>query len=152
MCMKANATFFQTYFFQLLSIIYAIIIGSNITILTIRTILTIFDLTLPLNLSYLLLFCESFLILFYLLTFIEISWLKYSYKFVWKSIRPLDEGFVVSCFTLNNIVFSILLSIAWIMSGLGKMFLKNVTDPFEWHVTFWINEPFDTYFRYGSSK
>ena len=133
--------------FQLLSIIYAINIGSNVTILTIRTILTVFDLTLPLNISYFFLFCECLSIFYNLLTIIEISWLKYFYKFVWKSVRPLDEGFVVSCFTLNNIIFGALLTIAWIMSGSGKKWLMKVADPLEWHITFWISDPSETYFR-----
>ena len=127
--------------------VYSIMIASNITILTLRTIITIFDLTLPLNLSYFILFCESFSIFYQLLTFIEISWLKYFYKFVWKSVRPLDDGFVVSCFTLNNIVFGTLLSIAWIMSGSGKLHLMHVADPFEWHITYWISDPTKTSFR-----
>ena len=142
----------QKYFlnlpFQLLSIFYAIMILSNFIILTSRTTLSLFDLNLPLNLSYFLPFCESFFIFYLLLTLIEIYWLKIFYKFVWKSVRPLDEGFVVSCLTLNNIVFATLLSIGWLMSGKGKLSLMYVADPFEWHITFWINESLETYFRY----
>ena len=138
---------FSNILFQLLSIIYAIIIGSNLTTLTIRTILTIFDLTLPINFSYFFLFCECFFVYYYLLTIIEISWLKFFFKFVWKSVRPLDEGFVVFCFTFNNIVFGTLLTIAWMMSGSGKIWLMKVADPLEWHITFWISDPSATYFR-----
>ena len=127
--------------------IYAIVIGINITILTLRTIITILGLSLPLIISYFILFCESFSIFYQLLTFIEISWLKYFYKFVWKSVRSLDDGMVVSCFTLNNTVFATLLSIAWIMSGSGKLHLMHVADPFEWHITFWISDPTKTCFR-----
>ena len=124
-------------------------IGSNSITLTLRTILSIFNLTLPLNLAYFFLpFCESFFIFYSLLTYIEITWLKYFYKFVWKSVRPLDEGFVVSCFTLNNIVFATLLTGAWVMSGTGKMYLMNVIDPFQWHITFWIDHSFNSDFRY----
>ena len=122
-------------------------IGMNIFFLNVRIILTIFGLTLPLNLAYFIVLCENILIFYFLLTLIEISWLKYFYKFVWKSVRPLDEGFVVSCFTLNNIVFATLLSIGWLMSGKGKLLLMHVADPFEWHVTFWLNESLETYFR-----
>ena len=122
-------------------------IGINIFFLNVRIILTIFGLTLPLNLAYFIVLCESIMIFYFLLTLIEISWLKYFYKFVWKSVRPLDEGFVVSCFTLNNIVFATLLSIGWLMSGRGKRYLMHVADPFEWHITFWLNESLETYFR-----
>ena len=133
--------------FQLLSIVFAIMIGCNLTLLTLRTILIIFDLTLPLNLSYFLFFCEFFFLFYYILTYTEVSWLKYFYKFVWKSVRPLDEGFVVSCCTLNNIVFGSLLSIVFMMSGRGKKWLMHVADPLDWHITFWISDPPETYFR-----
>ena len=49
------------------------------------------------NVAYFLTFCEVTMTNYFLLTLIEISWLKYFYKYVWKSVRPLDEGFVVSC-------------------------------------------------------
>ena len=122
-------------------------IGFNITIITLRTIIALLGLSLPFIFSYFILFCESFSIFYQLLTFIEICWLKYFYKFVWKSVRPLDDGFVVSCFTLNNTVFGTLLSIAWIMSGSGKLHLMHVDNPFEWHITFWISNPTKTSFR-----
>ena len=103
--------------FQLMSTFYILLIGSNIINHTLTTILVIFTLKLPLNIALVQIFCESMLWHFFLLTLIEISWLKYLHKFVWKSIRPLDEGFVVGYCTLNNAVFSALLSIAWIKSG-----------------------------------
>ena len=120
----------------------------NIFLLNVRIILIIFGLILPMNLAYFIVLCENVLAVYFLLTLIEISWLKYSYTFVWKSVRPLDEGFVVSCLTLYNLVFATLLSIGWLMSGRGKILLMYVADPFEWHITFWINWSLETYFRY----
>ena len=130
-----------------MSIFHAIAIACNIIFLTVRTVLTVFGLTLPMNVAYFLAFCEVTMSYYFLLNLIEISWLKYFYKYVWKSVRPLDEGFVVSCFTLNNIAFSTLLSGAWLMSGRGQRFLKSLVDPLEWHITFWINESVVTPFR-----
>ena len=131
--------------FQLLSIAYAIQIGCNVIVLTFRTILTIFELTLPLNLSYFFFFCFFFSLCFLILTLIEISWLKYFYKFVWRSVRPLDEGLVVSCFILNNIAFGTLLTIVQMMSGRGKIWLMTLADPFEWYITFSISDHSETY-------
>ena len=116
------------------------LIGSNIFNLTLQTFLVVFGFTLPLNVAFYQVFCESFLYFFLLLTLIEISWLKYMHKFVWKSVRPLDEAFVVTCCTLNKTVFCTLLSMAWIQSYGGKNLLLAITDPFEWHMTYWIND------------
>ena len=123
-----------------MSIFYMLLICSNIFNLTLQTFLVVFGFTLPLNVAYYQVFCESFLYFFPILTLIEISWLKYMHKFVWKSVRPLDEGFVVTCCTLNKAVFCTLLSIAWIQSYGGKNLLLTITDPFEWHMTYWIND------------
>ena len=123
-----------------MSIFYMLLIGSNIFNLTLQTFLVVFGFTLPLNVAYYQVFCESFLYFFLLLTLIEISWLKYMHKFVWKSVRPLDEAFVVTCCTLNKTVFCTLLSMAWIQSYGGKNLLLAITDPFEWHMTYWIND------------
>ena len=136
--------------FQLMSTFYILLIGSNIINHTLTTILVIFSLKLPLNIALVQIFCESMLWHFFLLTLIEISWLKYLHKFVWKSIRPLDEGFVVAYCTLNNTVFSALLSIAWIKSSGGKFLLMTITNPMEWHMNYWINDGIlidNNYFR-----
>ena len=132
-----------------MTIFYILTIVSNLINLTLQTTLVIFGLTLPLNFAYLQVLCLSFMYFFFLLTLTEITWLKYLHKYVWKSVRPLDEGFVVTCCTLNNIVFSALFSIAWIQSNGGKVLIMTITNPFEWHMTYWITEENvnDNYFR-----
>ena len=132
-----------------MTIFYMLTIVSNLINLTLHTTLVIFGITLPLNFAYLQVLCLSFMYFFFLLTLTEITWLKYLHKYVWKSVRPLDEGFVVTYCTLNNTVFSTLFSIAWIKSSGGKMLIFAITDPFEWHMTYWINEGkiSDNYFR-----
>ena len=137
------------FHYQLMSIFYMLVIGSNLINLNFQMILTIFGWTISSNLAYLNLFCQFFLVVYFFLTLIEISWLKYLHKFIWKSVRPLDDGFVVACCTFNNIVFSTVLAVAWIMSGGGKAFLISILCSLEWHLTFWINEDASirTYFR-----
>ena len=133
-----------------MSIFYVLMIASNLINLNIRVILTVFGLTLPIKLAYVQIFCEFTLILFLLLTLIEITWIKYLYKFVWKSVRPIDEGFVVTCCTLINTTFSSLLSVAWIKSEGGKLNIKSITGSFDWHYNYLLNEvdPDDNnYFR-----
>ena len=132
-----------------MTIFYMLTIVSNLINLTLHTTLVIFGITLPLNFAYLQVLCLSFMYFFFLLTLTEITWLKYLHKYVWKSVRPLDEGFVVTYCTLNNTVFSTLFSMAWIKSSGGKMLIFAITDPFEWHMTYWINEEkiSDNYFR-----
>ena len=119
-----------------MSIFYVLMIGSNLINLNIRVILTVFGLTLPINLAYVQIFCEFTLILFLLLTLIEITWIKYLYKFVWKSVRSIDEGLIVTCCTLINATFSSLLSVAWIKSGGGKLNIKSITGSFDWHFNY----------------
>ena len=133
-----------------MTIFYTSMIMSNLINLNFQFILTLFDLTISLNLAYTHLFCEFFLVVYFFLTLIEITWLKYLYKFIWKSMRSIDDCFVVACCCINNVVFSTLLAVAWIMSGGGKAFLVSILRSFEWHITFWINEHviFRTYFRY----
>lgn len=132
-----------------MSIFYMLAIGSNLINLNFQVILTIFGWTIPLSLAFVNLFCQFFLIVYFFLTTIEISWLKYLHKFIWKSVRPIDDGFVVACCTINNIVFSSILAVAWIMSGGGMAFLISILCSFEWHLTFWINEDasIKTHFR-----
>ena len=132
-----------------MTIFYMLTIVSNLINLTLQTTLVVFGITLPLNFAYLQVLCLSFMYFFFLLTLTEITWLKYLHKYVWKSVRPLDEGFVVTCCTLNNTVFSTLFSMAWIKSSGGKMLIFAITDSFEWHMTYWINEKkiSDNYFR-----
>ena len=133
-----------------MSIFYLWMIGSNLINLNIRVILTVFGLTLPINLAYVQIFCEFALILYLLLTLIEITWIKYLYKFVWKSVRPIDECFVVTCCTLINATFSSFLSVAWIKSGGGNLNIKSITGSFDWHFNYWLYEvsPEDNnYFR-----
>jgi len=139
-------TFFH---YQLMSIFYMLAIGSNLINLNFQVIFTILGWTIPLSLAYVNLFCQFFLIVYFFLTTIEISWLKYLHKFIWKSVRPIDDGFVVTCCTINNIVFSSILAVAWIMSGGGMAFLISILCSFEWHLTFWINKDasIKTYFR-----
>ena len=132
-----------------MTIFYMLTIVSNLINLTLQTTLVIFGITLPLNFAYLQVLCLSFMYFFFLLTLTEITWLKYLHKYVWKSVRPIDEGFVVTYCTLNNTVFSTLFSMAWIKVSGGKMLIFAITDPFEWHMTWWINDEkiSDNYFR-----
>ena len=123
-----------------MSIVYMLLIGSNLIILNLQTILNVFGLTIPLNVAYIHVSCCFGTFYFLLLTIINITWLKYLNKFFWKSVRPLDEGFIVSLCTLNNSLFSTLLTTAWIQSNGGKFLLWTITDPFEWHMTYWIKE------------
>ena len=132
-----------------MSIFYMLLIVSNLVNLTFQTFLVVFGMTLPMHMAYIQIFCQFTLYSIFLLTLTEITWLKFLHKYVWKSVRPLDEGFVVTCCTLNNVVFSALFSIAWIQSNGGKVLIMTITNPFEWHMTYWITEENvnDNYFR-----
>ena len=132
-----------------MSIFYMLLIVSNLVNLTFQTFLVVFGMTLPMHMAYIQIFCQFTLYSIFLLTLTEITWLKFLHMYVWKSVRPLDEGFVVTCCTLNNVVFSALFSIAWIQSNGGKVLIMTITNPFEWHMTYWITEENvnDNYFR-----
>ena len=119
-----------------MSIFYMLLIVSNLVNLTFQTFLVVFGMTLPMHMAYIQIFCQFTLYSIFLLTLTEITWLKFLHMYVWKSVRPLDEGFVVTYYTLNNTVFSTLFSMAWIKVSGGKMLIFAITDPFEWHMTY----------------
>ena len=70
----------------------------------------VFDIRFPLYFGQLKTFVENALQFSEILLGIEVCWIKYWITFVWKSVHPIDDQFVVTCIAIINIFLSLFIA------------------------------------------
>ena len=64
---------------------------------------SVFDITFPTYVGFIKAAVEKTLMETALLLQVESIWIKYWIEFKWKSVRPIDDSFVVTCLVIVNI-------------------------------------------------
>lgn len=86
------------------------LLAMNIIPWNIAFVSFVFDVRFPLYFGQLKTFLENALQFSCIFYGIEIYWIKYWITFVWKSVRSIDDQFVVAFFSIINIFLSLLIA------------------------------------------
>ena len=123
--------------------------GLNSTTFNVKICMLVFEVQMPMGIIYACHFIRTascFSLLFILL---ESVLIRYWTEFVWKTVKPIDDQFVIFCLTLINTFVSSYLSILKILSGGdGKHFTgqqiifqprREITNQFKYEFsTYWV--------------
>ena len=94
----------------------------------------VFDITFPTFVGFIKAAIEKTLMETALLLQVESIWIKYWIEFKWKSVRSIDDNFVVTCLVIINIIIGL-------ASATTTLTLAGGDIP----LTFGIVSPFDRY-------
>ena len=100
----------------------------------------VFDITFPTFLGFLKAAIETTLMETAVLLQVESIWIRYWIEFKWKSVRPIDDKFVVTCLIIINIFISF-------SSATITMILAGGDTP----LTFGIVSPYDRFMNMNSN-
>ena len=100
----------------------------------------VFDITFPTFVGFIKAAIEKTLMETALLLQVESIWIKYWIEFKWKSVRSIDDNFVVTCLVIINIIIGL-------ASATTTLTLAGGDIP----LTFAIVSPFDRYMHMNSN-
>ena len=92
----------------------------NLTCLNLLTIPALFDIHYPFFIAYIYQLFQLFTIGFYFLLIIQTCIIRFWIEFIWKSIRSINDSFVMVCITVINTLLSFISAagIIWNAEGM----------------------------------
>ena len=114
---------------------------ANVIPLTISFLSFSFDIWFPISICYLKAYIDIMSVVFVILLQIEICWIKYWVEFKWKSVKQINDGFVITFLVVANLAISSYVSILGVMESAG-------IQP----ITIGISSPFDRQVNMNKSK
>ena len=117
--------------FQLSSLGFTIVILRNLVILNLATIFALFDIHFPFYIVYIHKFVTVFSMFFFLFLVIQSCIIRYWTEFIWKSVRPIDDRFVMAFLTAKDTFLSILFStmVVWNADGMKDTWWLSNNHP-----------------------
>ena len=91
----------------------------NLTCLNLLTIPVLFDIHYPFFIAYIYKLIRIFSIIFYCLLGIQTYIIRFWIEFIWKSIRSINDSFVMVCITVINTFLSFILAAGTIWNAEG---------------------------------
>ena len=91
----------------------------NLTQFNLLTISALFDIRYPFFIAYIYQLFRFFSIIFYFLLIIQTCAIRFWIEFVWKSIRSINDSFVMVCITVINTFLSFILAAGTIWNAEG---------------------------------
>ena len=67
----------------------------------------------------------------------EIFFIKYWVEFIWKSVRQVDDNFIMVFLTVSNLSFAIIFSHSMLVSGDEHISSKLLMNEFDWTTLFY---------------
>ena len=110
----------KTIWFQLYTLGHFVLIVLTVTVLNTRIVSLLFEVQFSMATNC---FCHILRItcqFFILFIIIETVLIRYWTKFIWKSIQPINEKFVINFLTLFNSCLSLLLALYEFLPGIGS--------------------------------
>ena len=114
---------------------------TNVIPLTISFLSFSFDIWFPILICYLKAYFDIKAVVFVILLQIEICWIKYWVEFKWKSVKQINDGFVITSLVVVNFAISSYVSVLGVIESAG-------IQP----ITIGISSPFDRHFNMNRSK
>ena len=118
-----------------------VLLMANVIPLTISFLSFSFDIWFPILICYLKAYFDIMAVVFVILLQIEICWIKYWVEFKWKSVKQINDGFVITSLVVVNFVISSYVSILGVIESAG-------IQP----ITIGISSPFDRRVNMNKSK
>ena len=118
-----------------------VLLMANVIPLTISFLSFSFDIWFPISICYVKAYFDIMAVVFVILLQIEICWFKYWVEFKWKSVKQINDSFVISSLVVVNFVISSYVSILGVIESAG-------IQP----ITIGISSPFDRYVNMNRSK
>ena len=124
--------------------------GLNLTTFNVKISMLVLEVQMPMGIIYVCHFIRTASSFFLMFIIFESVLIRYWTEFVWKTVKPIDDQFVIFCLTLINTFISSYLSIFKILSGGdGKHFTgqqlifdskgREITNKFRYEFsTFWV--------------
>ena len=113
---------------------------ANLIPLNITFLSFVFDITFPIYIGYFKGTIEFSVLIFAVLIQIETIWIKYWIEFKWKSVKPIDDKFVLTSLIIINTVISICIAISVVILSGGNI-----------PMTYGIVSTFDRWFHMNSN-
>ena len=112
-----------------------VLIMANVIPLTISFLAFSFDIWFPISICYLKAYFDIMAVVFVILLQIEICWIKYWVEFKWKSVKQINDGYVITSLVLVNFAISSYVSILGVIESAGiQPITIGIGSPFERHV------------------
>ena len=124
--------------------------GLNLTIFNVKISMLVLEVQMPMGIIYACHFIRTTASFFLMFIIFESVLIRYWTEFVWKTVKPIDDQFVIFCLTLINTFISSYLSILKILSGgdpkhfTGQQLIfeskgREITNKFRYEFsTFWV--------------
>ena len=91
----------------------------NLTCLNLLTISALFDTHYPFFIAYIYQLSKVFSIIFYFLLIIQTCIIRFWIEFIWKSVRSINDSFVMVCITVSNTFLSFIIAAGNIWNAEG---------------------------------
>ena len=112
---------FIQIFLQLFTTQYGLLLVANLIPLNITFLSFVFDITFPIYIGFFKGAIEFSVLIFAVLLQIETIWIKYWIEFKWKSVKPIDDKFVLTSLIIINTVISICIAISVVILSGGNI-------------------------------
>ena len=97
----------------------------------------ILDRNLPIFASYLLTLTHEFMQMYGAFLNFEIFFIKYWVEFIWKSVRQVNDNFIMVFLTVSNLSFAIIFTHWIVVSGDEHINAKLLMNEFDWTTLFY---------------
>ena len=109
-----------------------VLLMTNVIPLTISFLSFSFDIWFPISICYLKAYFDITAVVFVILLQIEICWIKYWVEFKWKSVKQINDGFVITSLVVVNFVISSYVSILGVIESAGiQPITIGISSPFD---------------------
>ena len=105
---------------QLFTLGCMIALFRNLTCFNLLTISALFDICYPFFITYIYQLFRIFSIAFYILLINQTCIIRFLIEFIWKSVRSINDSFVIRCITVINTLLSFIFA-AWIVWDADRM-------------------------------
>ena len=103
----------------------------NLTCFNLLAISALFDIHYPFFIAYIYQLFRIFSIAFYFLLIIQTCIIRFLIEFIWKSVRSINDSFVMLCITVINTLLSFIIAawIVWDADGMKGSWRLTHTHP-----------------------
>ena len=112
-----------------------VLLVANVIPLTIAFLSFSFDIWFPTPICYFKAYLDIVTVMFIILLQLEICWIKYWIEFRWKSVKQINDEFVVALLFIINLFVSSYVSVLGVVESAGMQpMTKGISSPFDRHV------------------
>ena len=97
---------------QLFTSVYFVFLVMNTLIATVKAVCFIFEINSPTFVNYFQIFVSVFAVTFIMLTLVEYCLFKLWIEFVWKSVRPTNDQFLVFFLQMSNLTLGLMVTVS----------------------------------------